>query len=124
MSELDDKLAKAKQQEAEFQATASTIDRPPPEPEKDERKRPKYPSEKRRTKATFDLPAAVIQAIKDISAEEARGAAHPSKVAAAFLEYALNAYEDGRLQLIFEHDGPGWRFVAEEVGADPGTESA
>ncbi len=58
--------------------------------------------DKARTKATFDLPVALIERLREVSKEMA--AAHPgaavrvSDVARLLLEAGLDAYEAGELQ--------------------------
>ena len=78
------------------------------------RKRPLYPSEERRTKATYDLDTAIIEALKGIAADKGlkRG---QSKVAQALLSYAVDAYREGRIKLDLDMRGPDdWRLVVME----------
>lgn len=61
-----------------------------------ERKRPLYPSEARRTKATYDLPRELQDAIREIARELNVPISH---VVRAFLEDASKHYREGSLQL-------------------------
>ena len=86
-----------------------------PQPKSDTgRKRPRYPSEAKRTKATFDLDAATIEALKGIASAKGikRG---QSKVAEALLMFALDAYESGAVDLEIDMQGPdNWQLVVVE----------
>lgn len=89
-------------------AVAAALGEPTPTPDTG-RKRPKYPSEERRSKATFDLGQDTIDAIKGIAADKSlqRG---QSKVAQALLDWAVSSYQSGEIDLELEMRGPDdWR---------------
>jgi LmbE family N-acetylglucosaminyl deacetylase len=65
------------------------------QPEESTRKRKRYPTEDRRSKMTVDLDPETTAKIREIAKQERVGT---SAVAQGLLDYALNAYESGRLR--------------------------
>jgi hypothetical protein len=99
-------------------ALPKVLARPPGDGRKpaSDRKRPRYPSEEHRRKATYDLDRELIEAIRRIAAEEylERG---QSRVAQALLVYAVAQYDAGRLALERRSDGADWWLEAVEAEA-------
>lgn len=86
--------------------------RPPEKTSASKRKYPRYPSESKRSKTTYDLDAGTIEAVRQIAVQE-RLPRNPSRVAQALLNYAVEQYRTGHIALEVEQDGPRWWLVAE-----------
>ena len=106
---LATQLAEVQEREAEPLHTLPPALERRPEQENGggERKRRRYPSEENRSKATYDLDGELIEALREIAVRERLGRS-PSKVAQAFLAFAVEEYEEGRIQLEVEQRGPDW----------------
>lgn len=77
------------------------------------RKRPRYPSEENRTKATYDLSLEIIEGLRDIAVQERLGR-RPSRVAQALLVHGVEMYEAGRIEFEVRQRGPNWWLVVVE----------
>jgi hypothetical protein len=79
------------------------------------RKRPRYPSEENRVKATYDLDEETIENLKRIAVLELRQN-NPSRVAHALLRWAADLYDQGRITFKVEMDNPNdWWLEVEET---------
>jgi macrodomain Ter protein organizer (MatP/YcbG family) len=83
------------------------------EPEQSTRKRRRYPTEDQRSKMTIDLDPDTIAQLREVAKREKAGV---SVTAQALLDYAMEAYESGRLK--FERRPATTRFVLEPVDAE------
>ena len=77
-----------------------------PEPQ---RKRPRYPSEARRSKATYDLDPETIAKVKEIAMRERFGKKQISVMAQALLDYAIAQYETGAMRIEMVETQEGWK---------------
>ncbi len=104
-------------------SSASGTHRRPPEEEKPEepeddagRKRPRYPSEVKRArrKITLDLEPQTKQSLRDV-AQEVAGIKHLSAVSQALIDYALQAYHTGQIEVQPKMNGTDITFEAVEM---------
>jgi len=92
-------------------ATATRTHREPPE---STRKHPRYPSEAERVKITLDLDPETITALRAIP-EHLGAKKRLSAIAQAFLDYALEAYQSGHIELQPRLTVKGISFEIKEV---------
>lgn len=92
----------------------------PPEELQPTRKRPRYPSEDKRSKATYNLDAETIERVREIARLERFGKKQISVVAEALLNFAIEAYEAGEIHLVVTPDPDTWK--AEVVRGDSDTD--
>lgn len=112
---LADKINTAVQADDEPVADlpAALARRPVDKPVPSSRRRPRYPSEERRSKTTYDLATETSDAVREIAAAERLPRNH-SRVAQALLDHAIAQYRAGHIALDVEQDGPRWRLVVQE----------
>jgi hypothetical protein len=100
-------------------SSASGIHRQPPVEEKPEevedagRKRPRYPSEVKRAKRkiTLDLDPETKQDLRDV-AQEVASIKHLSAISQALIDYALQAYRSGQIEVQAKINGTDITFEA------------
>jgi hypothetical protein len=88
------------------------------------RKRRRYPSEEKRSKATYTLSPETVEAVREIAEQERFGLKQISVVAEALLLYSVEAYRAGRVCVEMVPDGEiaggqRWKPVLKEVENAP-----